>query len=297
MRGLTIIVGLAAGVLMAGLCARAEDVALPPESPFNSSAGRGDIIWINLRSDSAVDYVFGVDTGATLTVLDKSWEHKLEPRPMQNITGARWPVSGVFVAPPLLLGGVPLVTGKTVVTEDLAGHFPGHTADGILGMDCLARYCVQLDFSENRIRFLDPAQPAGPELGNAIDMTAERGCFFVTQNLAGAGKYNSLIDTGCNLDGVMVPDLFRQWTSQLGTPPPAGEARFPDGVFGGVTYSSLFIASDGEQTLIGLHFLARNLVTLNFPRRKLYLQQRTPTPLPGDDGYFSKFYKTGFQTN
>src|SRR5580704_7870992 len=108
MRALLPIVALAATVLMPRPHARAEDVALPPESPFNSTAGRGDIIWLNLRSDSAVDYVFGVDTGATLTVLDKSWEHKLEPRPTQNITGARWPVSGVFATPPLLLGGVPL---------------------------------------------------------------------------------------------------------------------------------------------------------------------------------------------
>src|SRR5580658_8784195 len=134
MRALLPIVGLAVCVLMPAPRAWAEDVALPPDSPFNSSAGRGDIIWINLRSDSAVDYVFGVDTGATLTVLDTSWEHKMEPRPTQNITGARWPVSGVFAAPPLILGGVRLVTGQTVVTEDLAGHFPGHAVDGILGM-------------------------------------------------------------------------------------------------------------------------------------------------------------------
>jgi hypothetical protein len=283
---------------MLGAWAWAQEGTLPPDTSFNPSAGRGDIIWINLRSDSAQDYVFGLDTGATMTVLDKSWEHKLEPRPTQTVTGARWPVSGVFAAPPLLLGGVRLLTGEIVITEDLAGHFPGHTVDGILGMDCLSHYCLQLDFSENKIRFMDAGRLAGQELGAAFPIAPIRGCFFVNDNVAGFKKLASLIDTGCNLDGVLVPELFRQWTDlrQSAGSAPAGEARYPDGIFAGVIYTNLYLAS-GEQTLIGLHFLARNLVTLNFPGRTLYLQQRSAGPLAGYEDYFSRFYKFGAQTN
>jgi len=273
---------------------RAQEAALPPDTAFNPSAGRGDVIWINLRSESAQDYLFGVDTGATLTVLDKSWEHKLEALPTQTVVGARWPVSGVFKAPPLLLGGVPLVTGSMVVTEDLAPHFPGHPVDGILGMDCLTHYCVQFDFSENKIRFLNPAGLAGQELGKAFPIAPVRGCFVVNDNVAGVKGFSSLIDTGCNIDGVLIPELFQQWTKQWQSPgtAPAGESRYPDGIFGGVVYTRLYLAGNGEKTLIGLHFLARNLVTLNFPGRTLHLQQRSAEPLPGDDGYFSRFYKT-----
>jgi hypothetical protein len=198
----------------------------------------------------------------------------------------------------LLLGDVRLVTGEMVATEDLAAHFPGHTVDGILGMDCLGHYCLQLDFSENKIRFLDGTRLSGQELGTAFPITPIRGCFFVNYNLAGVKQYGSLIDTGCNLDGVLVPDLFQQWTNprQTATGVSAGEAHYPDGIFGGVAYTNLYLGT-GEQTLIGLHFLGRNLVTLNFPGRTLYLQQRSAGPLPGDDGYFSRFYKTGVQTN
>ena len=108
-----------------------------------------------------------------------------------------------------------------------------------------------------------------------------------------------MIDTGCNFDGVLTPELFRQWTNQWqsAATAPAGEAHYPDGIFGGVAYTNLYLAGDGGQNLVGLHFLARNLVTLNFPGRTLYLQQRS-TGLPaGDEGFFRGFYKSAFQTH
>lgn len=299
MRASTLILGLAVSLLMPRSCVWAQDATLPPDTAFNPGAGRGDLIWINLRSDTAEDYVFGVDTGGTLTVLDKSWEHKLEPRHSKPIVGARWPVSGVFAAPPLFLGGVRFVTGELVVTEDLAGHFGGRSVAGILGMDCLRHYCLQFDFSENKIRFIDPSRLGGQELGKPFPIEPVRGCFFVNDNVAGVKGFRSLIDTGCNFDGVLKPELFRQWTNQWqsAADAPAGEAHFPDGIFGGVAYTNLYLAGDGEQNLVGLHFLARNLVTLNFPGRTLYLLPRGAGPLPGEDGVFGGFYRNTFPTH
>jgi hypothetical protein len=290
---------LAAGFLMLVNCGSAQDAGLPPETTFNSTAGRGDLIWINLRSDTAQDYLFGVDTGATLTVLDKSWERKLQPAHPKTVVGARWAVSGIFVTPPLLLGGVQLHTGDTVVTEDLAAHFPGRTVAGLLGMDCLGHYCLQFDFAENKLRFLDPNAVSAQDLGKVFPIEPLRGCFFVNDNLAGIQGFNSLIDTGCNFDGVLVPSLFRQWTNQWqsGAPVPADEARYPNGIFGGIAYTNLYLAGDGERDLIGLHLLARNIVTLNFPGRTMYLQQQTPGPLPAETNYFAHFYKSAFRTH
>lgn len=291
--------GLAVSFFMLQSCVLAQDATPPPDTAFNPSAGRGDLIWIKLRSDTAEDYVFGVDTGATLTVLDKSWEHKLEPRQSKTIVGARWPISGVFTAPPLYLGGVRLLTGEMVVTEDLAAHFPGRSVSGILGMDCLGRYCLQFDFSENKIHFIDASRLGGQELGNAFPIEPLRGCYFVNDNVAGVKGLRSLIDTGCNFDGVLTPELFRQWTNQWqsAATAPVGGASYPDGIFGGVVYTNLYLAGDGEENLVGLHFLARNLVTLNFPGRTLYLQQRSAGPPPGEEGFFAGFYKNAFRTH
>jgi hypothetical protein len=299
MRVFFLSLGLAVSFFMRQSCALAQDSALPPDTTFNSNAGRGDLIWITLRSVTSEDCVFGVDTGGTVTVLDKSWETRLEPRPSKNFVGARWPISGVFAAPPLFLGGVRLLTGNIVVTEDLAAHFPGHPVAGILGMDCLGHYCFQLDFLENKIRFIDASRLGEQELGRLFPIEPIRGCFFVNDNVAGAKNVSSLIDTGCNFDGVLTPELFRQWTNQEPSTATAPEvqAHYPDGIFGGAVYTNLYLAGDGRQNLVGLHFLARNLVTLNFPGRTLYLLQRSPGPPPGDAGFFSRFYKNTFQTH
>ncbi len=163
----------------------AQEGALPPDTSFNPTAGRGDVIWIKLTSDTSEEFTFGLDTGATLTVLDKSWESKLEHRPSKRIVGSRWPISGVFAAPPLYLGSVRLLTADKVVTEDLAAHFPGRSVAGILGMDCLGHYCLQFDFLENKLRFLDPARVGEQELGKAFPLTELRGCFFVNDNVVG----------------------------------------------------------------------------------------------------------------
>jgi hypothetical protein len=166
-------------------------------------------------------------------------------------------------------------------------------------MDCLSHYCIQLDFLEYKMRFLDPGRLGGLDLGKAFPIEQVRGCFFVNENIAGLAGYRSLIDTGCNFDGVLIPGLFRQWTNQpdSSAAAPVGQARYPDGVLGGFGYSNLCVADDGEMNLIGLHLLARNLVTLNFPGRTLCLQQRSAGPPPGEEGYFNGFYRNAFKTH
>jgi hypothetical protein len=188
-----------------------------------------------------------------------------------------------------------LRTGKIVATEDLAVHFRGRPVAGILGMDCLGHYCLQFDFEENKLRFLEPAALSQQNLGQAFPIKSLRGCFFVNDNLLGVKGFDSLIDTGCNFDGVLTQPLFRQWTS--GVTPPSGQASYPNGVFGGNVYTNLYLAGDGERNLIGLHFLSRNLVTLDFPRRTLYLQQRSTGSLPAESNYFAGFYRTAVQTH
>jgi hypothetical protein len=276
---------VAASFLTLVMRAPAQDASLPPETTFNATAGRGDLVWINIRFDTAVDYLFGVDTGATLTVLDKSWEPKLKPYKTNSVVGARWAVSGVFSAPPLLLGGVPLRMGQMVVTEDLPAHFSGRPVAGILGMDCLGHYCVQFDFTQNKLRFLDPRDLNPQNLGKAFPIEPLRGCFFAHDNLAGIRGFDSLIDTGCNFDGVLTPPLFQQWTNQTSM------IHYPGGFFGGLIYTNLYLAGDGERNLIGLHLLARNLVTLNFPGQTLYLLQQSVGPLPAETNHFANFYK------
>jgi hypothetical protein len=77
-----------------------------------------------------------------------------------------------------------------------------------------------------------------------------------------------------------MPEYYQQWTNQA-VPAAQGEARSPNGRFGGVTYPFVSLAQQKvESDGIGLRFLARHLVTLDFPKRTLYLRRQSPGPLP-----------------
>lgn len=114
--------------------------------------------------------------------------------------------------------------------------------------------------------------------------------------LVGGTGTNLLIDTGCNIDGFLAaPALRRQvgetngvWiaTNQAAERSDSlhGHAFFPEGVWNGRTYTNLFV---GElpvraSNLIGLRFLARHLVTFDFPKGAVYLNQTSSGPLSGD---------------
>ncbi|MGH7951749.1 MAG: hypothetical protein ACREFE_07495 [Limisphaerales bacterium] len=90
------------------------------------------------------------------------------------------------------------------------------------------------------------------------------------------------MDTGCNYEGWLTPEVFQQWTNETKLPL-VGETRRPYGVLGGMIYSNVDLPCLWESTSnngdfhrafngIGLSFLARNLVTFDFPKKKLYLK-------------------------
>jgi hypothetical protein len=148
---------------------------------------------------------------------------------------------------------------------------------GVLGMDCLQNYCVQLDFMARKMRFLDPDHLPTEDLGKAFALTISSGSAFVRENLLGLKGAQSAIDTGCNFDGVLTPKLFQQWTNRVSNTRTT-EAHFPNCLFGGSSYTNLHLTGDGPN-LLGLRFLARNLVTFNFPKRTIYLKRTSVGPL------------------
>ena len=268
---------------------------LPAKVSFNKSAGRGEHLFVTLRLGSGEELLFGLDTGGPATLVDRSMEPKLGKR----LARARFSIgdSGqrnghVYRAPELYLGNTRLLTGKWVVTDDLSSN-SFRPFSGILGMDCLRHYCIQLDFAANRLRFLDPDRAENEELGKAFPLTfpQESAFPFVSENLLGAKGANSLIDTGDYSDGGLVSTFFqRALEEQIPVStnefeastdrPIRREARFKTCVFGGETYSDLTLREHVSGTnTIGLRFLARHLVTLNFPKQMMYLQRKSASPL------------------
>lgn len=50
----------------------------------------------------------------------------------------------------------------------------GDSIIGILGMDCLRHYCLQLDFAAGKMRFLDPKQLDVSQLGKPFPLNLSR---------------------------------------------------------------------------------------------------------------------------
>src|SRR5439155_6838013 len=116
---------------------------------------------------------------------------------------------------------------------------------------------------------------------------------FVDANLLGVKSASSLIDAGNNSDGALAPKLFQQALEEQGltnqvkrsTHTGSRKALFPSGDFGGETYPNLRLSESSGGNTIGLRFFARHLVTLNFPKRIMYLKRTSVGPL--DDGLSS----------
>lgn len=262
---------------------------LPADIAMNPDAGRGGLLFVTVRLDDGEELPFVVDTGCPTTCLDASLEPKLGKRIRTETLWAFGVKSkiNVYRAPQLYLGNTPLVkTGPLIVTHDCSAmsRSVGRPIMGILGIDILQHYCVQLDFADDKVRFLDDqhADPSGWGRAFSLFYLAD-GCYCISENLTGTPGAYSLIDTGCNYDGWLTPRLYRQWTNRA-TPPMPGLVRAPNGVLAGQIYTNLDLHGVDPRLLtsgdthikfngIGLQFLGRHLVTFDFPQQTVYLRR------------------------
>ena len=257
---------------------------------MNKYAGRGDLLIITVRLESGENVDLILDDGTSGTVFDKSLEPKLG-KSLGTELSQSWRVistNNVYAMPKLYLGNTPLITDSQTYTLDFKNKLDedGHHVLGILGWDCLRHYCIQLDFVAHKIRFLDDEHADKTAWGRAfpiVDLNSGDARPAVAENLLGLPGPHSIIDSGCNFDGWLMPEYFQTWTNQA-VPVAKAEARSPDAMFGAEKYPAVVVEQkDVESDGIGLHFLARHLVTLDFPERTLYLRRQSVGPLPDPD--------------
>jgi hypothetical protein len=281
---------------------------LPADVAINKDAGRGGHLIVKLRVENGEELPFLVDTGAPITLLDKSLEPRLGERvftmPFYSSLGRQQ--GGIHAAPKMFLGGVPVKTDPYMATYDFSRAWIGRDRImGILGMDFLRHYCIQLDFQAGKIRFLDPGSLDLAELGKAYLMQPSHKGQRFPRMFSTAGQNNSLpviphagllggtnttalIDTGANLDGdidktALKGHLFSRLVHFL---IPFRSLRIGQCVWDGHTYTKLRIRTAGKsdpvvgaKEILGLRFLARHLVTFDFPRTTMYLKQTSVGPL------------------
>jgi len=291
---LNVLAGAIALVALLASCAAAKPMrpSLPPETIFNERAGRGDLLLVTLRLEGADDLLVALETGGPFVVLDRSLESKLgKPLRTSKIYSPAGEAPAQFYpAPKLYLGNTQLQMGSKVMVADLtalSNDLNRRTGSnrrlmGLLAMDSLQNYCIQLDFTAHKMRFLDPDHVETRDPGAPFPLTISMDGVFVRENLLATQNAKTQIDTGCNFDGVLTPKLFERWTNSASGG--RGETHFPNGVFGGNAYSNLQLNGDGKENLIGLTFLARHLVTFNFPKRTMYLKRTSVGPVTDKRG-------------
>jgi len=288
-------------MVLLGFCSMEKTLSstLPADVTLNKEAGRGGMVFVTIRLDDGEMLPFVLDTGCPTTCLDRSLESKLGKRIRAETLWAFGVRSQInrYSAPPLSLGKTLLKkNGDFIVTHDCSqmSAAVGRSIMGVLGMDILKNYCIQLDFNAHKIRFLDCQQADKRGWGNPFPVIyIQDGCPSINDNLIGSPGVGSLIDTGCSYDGWLIPQLFQQWTDHT-LPLTTGQARAPNGVLGGQFYPNLQLRgvdpkllSTGDTHIqfngLGLHFLARHLVTLDFPEQTLYLKRTSTDALDHPD--------------
>ena len=253
---------------------------LPQEVNINQDAGRGGLLFVTLRLKSGDELPFILDTGSPGTLFDKSLVSKLGKR----LPLGTWTVStpggkqksGIYWRPKLYLGNTRLKTGSLVATFDFKqlSNQVGHPIMGILAMDCLKHYCIQLDFQDGKMRFLDRNRLNVTKLGKSfpVKLSLFGQLFLHHASLAGGKSSKLSIDTGWSSDGGVERGAIKGHDS--------GPVHLSECVWGGETYTNVLVENGGN--VIGLRFLARHLITFDFPKRTMFLKQTSVGPLVGD---------------
>jgi len=260
---------------------------------MDPDALRDGIVIVNLRLADGGDLPFLVDTGSPGTLFDRTLMSKLGWRlPIGSVAvrmagepEGKAQKSGVYLEPALYLAGTKLKTGHLCASYDFKPKSTnaGHPLMGILAMDCLKHYCIQFDFEAREMRFLDDRRLDVSQLGRAYPLSVFPfyGVLFTKHpGLAGGKNGRLLIDTGDNSDGQIDPSLSSAVVSN-------GWNHLAQCVWDGKSYTDLDV--DTGINSIGLRFLARHLVTFDFPNRTMHLKQTDIGPPMLDEEYNSAF--------
>lgn len=253
---------------------------LPAEVAMNKFPRFAPYLMVTLHLENGAEFKCCVDTGSSASILPKSVETQLGQRVGRSrirTFDGDIEKENIYPAPKIYLGDTQLVTGNRIGVWT--------NSEGILGMDCLRHYCIQLDFQTRKIRFLKSGDTNAAELGKAVPLTSLQYAYIRQDGFFEQKDLPLLIDTGHPLDGVMSLRLVNQaleeqkaravpvrtFGDSKSKPPEMKLVSFPTCVWNGETYTNLIVEA-GRPNIIGLRFLARHRVTFDFPRKVMYLK-------------------------
>lgn len=268
----------------------------PGDVAINKDAGRGNVLIVKIQLENGEELPFLVDTGSPCTFFDNAYASRLGERTGQVVfkNFANRLKAGVYKMPKLYLNDTPLMCGDYALTIAMSNTIPDHLAEGVLGMDCLQHYCIQVDFDAGRMHFLSPYNLDETGLGKAFPIilsSEDQGSdgmvrpYICAGSLVGGDGQHLMIDSGYRVDGGLASVTFKRAlhdrqavaNDRVVRSQDKDRVWFPDCTWEGQNYTNLLLGGGGN--IMGLMFLARHMVTLDFPEKMMYLKQTSVGPM------------------
>ena len=303
-RRLALVSVVALCVAVYGQGAKHETAAKPAAGQSvaqNPSELSGSQIFLRFRDNGSEPLWFGLDTGASSTVINTTAAAALglKPEGSGRTTGAGGQVQSSSVRGVRLdIGGARLenLDAMTLALTSIEGAM-GHKMDGILGYEFFRRYVVELDYERQFLSLYEPAGFAYGGGGESLPLTFVNNHPYVRARVAMPGREPVegvfVLDTGSGLPLILLDPFVRQ--KRLGEPPAktlkvtgrgvGGEVAMPVGRAGRLLlgrYSlespvtsfpqSGWFAREGAAGNIGGATLRRFKVTFDYSRSRMHLE-------------------------
>jgi Aspartyl protease/PDZ domain len=234
-------------------------------------------------------YRFEVDTGANCSVYDQRLRRHLGAPIRQSTvdTPGGFLRTELFESPEAHLGRITWHSKSPIVCINMSQlrQSMGDHLDGLLGMDFLRNHVVQIDFDTGHLRFLSAGGMNPDGWGERIPLTfGLHLCPTVRTTLGGSVETDCRIDTGANpscLDIFTFNSLQENRKLRLFATPhrvltAVGTVSRESGLVETISIGSeshQWMRVDAATTsLIGLQFLSRYTITLDFPDKVMYLK-------------------------
>jgi hypothetical protein len=246
----------------------------------------GDFLRVPLTIGSK-EHLFLVNTGLVTTTIEQSLQKQLElPKIQVEVRGKRGSkIRDRFGGLAASLHNIPLEFPGGVETADYTtlNEKLDLGCEGEIGMDVLRWYVVQIDFDEGKLRLLSAVPAGAGESLRITPMGAEGGAPLISVTFPGVPAEKFIVHTSraansleiCNelfsrleeKDRLTVLDQDKGVTRSATVAYQAGRLRAVQ--IGKARHEDLFV-NTAEQNAVGLAYLARYVVTFDFPRNKLY---------------------------
>lgn len=258
-----------------------EDSGLPQSFSIES----GDFLVVQATIDGR-EYSCMLDTGASCTILDTS---------LASLTGGTLSTTSikadggaveaqVLASPEIRLGKFVVPSGQQCVCMNLSllRMLTGKDVRGVLGPRSFGNIIIQADFDSGLLRLMPPKSDALVDFGVPTRIRLDRNFRPFVVARIGNSEQETLIDTGTlpiaietAVSPTMIADgsvrvISRRDYGSLTGARKTSEYVLERLAIGDWSATSLY-AYEGRRCRIGLQYLSRFVVTIDFPNHVLYL--------------------------